>query len=193
MKLIPVGGLSLLLASAMTLSISAEDKPEAKAPAVKEVVLQDIKLNLPESWKSQKPENKLRLAQFDIPAVEGDEEGAALVVSAFNGGGGLKENMPRWIGEFRDSVKVVAKNGECAQGAYELAEVSGLYVGPSFRRRTTPLENGRAITIVLMPKDKPYYYLKLSGPAKTVDAAAKQLRTAMGADGAQEKVIQRDE
>ena len=35
----------------------------------------------PVSWKQGKPSNRLRLAQFEIPAAEGDNEAGELVVS----------------------------------------------------------------------------------------------------------------
>ena len=89
-------------------------------------------------------------------------------------------------------MKAVTKTGESASGPYEIAELTGTYAGPSFRRRATPLENARAVTIVLKPQDKPYYYLKLAGPTKTVEAALKQLREAMNADAAKEKDFDRD-
>lgn len=191
MRITAVCVASLTLAFCSLASVSGEEpkaKPETKTTEHK---IQDLSLKLPETWKTEKPENKLRLAQFVIPAVEGDDEGATLVVSAFTGGG-IKENMSRWVGEFKDSVKVVTKTGESASGPYEFADLTGTYAGPSFRRRATPLENGRAITIVLKPKDKPYYYLKLAGPLKTVEAATKQLREAIGADAAKEKDFNRE-
>lgn len=182
---------SLVAALAISSTVFAEDTKAKPTEKTTEHKIQDVVLKLPESWKTEKPENKLRLAQFVIPAVEGDDESATLVVSSFTGGG-VKENMSRWIGEFKDSVKVVTKTGESASGPYEIVEVSGTYAGPSFRRRATPLENARAVTIVLKPQDKPYYYLKLAGPTKTVEVAAKQLRDSISADAAKEKDFNRE-
>jgi hypothetical protein len=51
------------------------------------------------------------------------------------------------------------------------------------------LENGSVVTLIVMPKGKPYYYLKVTGPGKSVAAAAKALRTAIGADPKAEKKI----
>lgn len=191
---------SVLTSAAVCLSVGlvtgnqsarAADPKAKPAEKIVEHKIQDVVLKLPESWQSEKPENRLRLAQFVVPSVAGDDEKPTLVVSSF-AGGGVKENMSRWLGEFKDSVKVVTKSGESPQGPYELAEVSGTWIGPSFRRREVPMKDGHAVNLVLMPKDKPYYYLKLTGPAKSVDAAAKVLRESIGADVTKEKATERE-
>ncbi len=177
-----------LLAPLATFADDAKAKSETK---IKEHVIQDIKLKLPESWKSQAPENKLRLAQFVATNVDDEKDETTLVVSSF-AGGNTQANMPRWVGEFQGGVKAETKSGESAIGPYEVTDLVGTHVGPSFRRRTAPLENARVVMFIVMPKDKPYYYLKLTGPAKSTAAAAKTLREAIDADGSKEKVVEMD-
>lgn len=169
--------------------VRAEDAKEKAEVKLKEHAIQDIKLKLPESWKSQAPENKLRLAQFVAPNVEGEKEETTLVVSSF-AGGDTKANFPRWVGEFQGDAKAESKTGESALGPYEVTDLTGTHVGPSFRRRTTPLAEGRVVMFIVMPKEKPYYYLKLTGPSKSTIAAAKTLRAAIGADAAKEKAFE---
>ncbi len=181
-------GVAALLAPSFIRADDAKDKVEVK---LKEHVIQDIKLKLPESWKSQAPENKLRLAQFVAPNVEGEKEETTLVVSSF-AGGDSKANMSRWVGEFQGDTKAETKLGESAIGPYEVTDLIGTHVGPSFRRRTTPLADGRVVMFIVMPKEKPYYYLKLTGPSKSTAAAAKVLRAAIDADAAKEKAVEAD-
>ena len=184
--------LASLVGSVLLMSpVRAQEAKEKPAEKLVEIEIQDIKLKLPESWKQQPPENKLRLAQFTAPMAEGDNEAPTLVVSSFAGGTSA-QNMGRWTAEFKDSVKIVSKKGESPLGPYEVTEISGTYAGPSFRRRPAALENGRAINFVLMPKEKPFYYLKLTGPTKSVEAAAKTLRVAFGADEKKEKEVDRE-
>ena len=184
--------LASLVGSALLMSpVRAQEAKEKPAEKLVEIEIQDIKLKLPESWKQQPPENKLRLAQFTAPMAEGDNEAPTLVVSSF-AGGTAAQNLGRWTAEFKDSVKITTKKGESPLCPYEVTEISGSYVGPSFRRRPAPLENGRAFNFVLMPKEKPFYYLKLTGPTKSVEAAAKTLRAAFGADDKKEKDVERE-
>lgn len=180
-----------LLALVSLLSLSAAtwaDDPKSDVK-VKEHTIQDIKLKLPESWKSQPPENKLRLAQFVSPNVDGEKEETTLVVSSF-AGGNSQANLPRWVGEFLPGVKSETKSGESALGPYEVTELTGSHVGPSFRRRAAPLEDARVVMFIVMPKEKPYYYLKLTGSSKSTAAAAKTLRAAIGGDASKEKVVE---
>ena len=191
MKLLNLILASLVGSALLVSSVRAEDPKAKPAEKLNEIEIQDIKLKLPESWKQQPAENKLRLAQFTAPIAEGDNEAPNLVVSSFAGGTSA-QNMGRWTAEFKDSVKITSKKGESPQGPYEVTEISGSYAGPSFRRRPAPLENGRAVNFVLMPNEKPFYYLKLTGPTKSVEAAAKTLRAAFGADAKKEKDIERE-
>lgn len=182
---------SLTVALLMPVAAFADDIKDKSEAKLKEHSIQDIKLKLPESWKSQAPENKLRLAQFVAPNVDGEKEETILVVSSF-AGGDTKANMPRWVGEFQGAAKAETKSGESAFGPYEVTDLTGTHVGPSFRRRATPLEDARVVMFIVMPKEKPYYYLKLTGPAKSTAAAAKTLRVAIGAEGAKEKAVEAD-
>ena len=62
----------------MCAPVMAEDLVDVKA--------RDLTLSVPQSWKQQPPANSLRLAQFIIPAAEGDKEEPELVVSGPFGG-----------------------------------------------------------------------------------------------------------
>jgi len=87
-------------------------------------------------------------------------------------------------------VPVKTTKGTSSQGPYVVGDLSGTHVGSSFNRRPQPLENGRVIGIILMPEGKPYYYLKVTGPNNSVEAAAKALRKAIGADIEKEEKLE---
>ncbi|RMG38860.1 MAG: hypothetical protein D6725_06500 [Planctomycetota bacterium] len=165
---------------------------EAEAPKTRKVKVKDIELVIPQSWKQRPPSNRLRLAQFDIPPAEGDKGKVELVVSSFGGsGGGVDPNIRRWIAQFQaPGRKVKLATGESPQGKYVIADITGTYnqpVGPPILRQTRPLPNARMIAVILMPPNKPYYFLKMAGPARTVGAAVDDLRRAFGGDAAKEK------
>ena len=185
----------LLLASVLSPKFTAADDAKADGkkaePKLVKVAARDITLEIPESWKEEKPQSRLRLTQFALPKAEGDTEKAELAVFVFPGGGTIEQNLPRWVNEFeRSTLKVKTTKGTSSQGPYVVGDLTGTHRGSSFSRRPKPLENGRIIGIILMPKGKPFYYLKVTGPNKSVEAAAKALRKAIGADIAKEEKLE---
>jgi hypothetical protein len=152
-----------------------------------EVEFKDLKLTVPASWKQEEPSNNLRLGQFQIGPAEGDKEAAELVISSFpGGGGGVDANLKRWIGEFSpEGRKVKLWQGTSSQGKYYLCDLTGTYnkrVGPPIAGKTTPVPGSRALEIILVIPEKNVYFLKLTGPEKTVTAAEQDFRKSIGAN-----------
>ena len=157
------------------------------AEKTKKVVAKDIILNVPTSWKQSPASNNLRTAQFAIPKVEGDKDDAELVVYFFGGaGGGVNANLERWSWQFQPGgKKQKIYKGQSKQGEYYLLDITGVYnkpIGPPINRQTNPTPGYQMMAVVLMIKDKGNYFLKLTGPQKTVAAAAQALRVAIDAD-----------
>lgn len=174
--------LSLLVLTLLFVAptLSAADK-------TKKVMAKDITLNVPTTWKQSPASNNLRTAQFAIPKVEGDRDDAELVVYFFGGaGGGVNANLERWSGQFQPGgKKQKVYKGESKQGEYYLLDITGVYnkpIGPPINRQTNPTPGYQMLAVVLMVKDKGNYFLKLTGPQKTVAAASKALRLAIDAD-----------
>lgn len=162
------------------------------AEKTKTVTAKDIKLTVPTSWKQGEVTNRLRTAQFEIPAAEGDKDAAELVVYFFGGaGGGVDANLQRWAGQFQPAgKKQQIYQGKSNQGEYHLIDITGVYnkpIGPPVQRMTNPTPGYQMLGIVLLVKDKGNYFLKLTGPQKTVATAAEALRKAIGADIKNEK------
>ncbi len=165
----------------------AADKSEAKTTEVK---VKDITLTVPESWKQEKPSNNFRLAQFAIPAVEGDDRPADLSISSFpGGGGGVDPNLSRWISQFGgEGRKAKVTTGKSEYGTYYVADISGTFNDRNFRTRTTKAyPDSRMLGVILNVKDKGVYFIKLIGPDKTVAAASDELRAAFGGNAKTEK------
>lgn len=167
----------------------AEDAGNAPARTVK---VKDITLEVPAGWKQSPASNKLRLAQFDIPPVEGDKESAELVISSFGGGGGgIEANVRRWIDQFEaDGRKAKLTTGKSPQGEYVLVDLQGTYkmpVGPPFLRQTKPMPGARMLSVILQVEKSGNYFLKLTGPEATVSSQADALRASFGANAKEEK------
>tara|TARA_R110002111_G_scaffold247140_2_gene310024 strand:- start:19479 stop:20075 length:597 start_codon:yes stop_codon:yes gene_type:complete len=178
----------------LSLAIYACTAHAEETPAkTNEVKIKDITLNVPANWKSAPPSNNLRLAQFEIPAVEGDKEPAELVISSFGGtGGGTSANITRWIGQFAAGMdrEVKVTQGEFKDGKYVFADLSGTYnksIGPPFLRKTEAVPDSRMLGVILAIEGKPYYFLKLTGSKKTVASIVDEFRASFGANAKDEK------
>ena len=162
------------------------------AVETKDIKVQDITLKVPGGWKQQEPANKLRLAQFAIPAVDGDKDPGEVVISHFGGdGGGVDANLKRWNDQFTgDDKQIKLSQGKSAQGEYYMSEVSGTYqkpVGPPVAGKKEPTPGYRSLNVILTIPEKGNYFIRLIGPDKTVKAAAEAFRTSFGGDAATEK------
>lgn len=177
----------ILIASLAGSFVIADDKAADQAAKPEKVKLDGITLLVPANWEREKPSNRLRLAQFQIPLAEGDKQPTELVVYHFGGsGGGVAANIRRWINQFSGpgrTSKIV--KGTSPLGAYYLVDISGTYnmpVGPPIRRQTKELPDARMLAIILQVKDQGNYFLKLAGPEKTVTAQARALRASIQGD-----------
>ena len=167
--------------------LAEEAKTETKT---NDVNLGGLTLSIPESWENQPPENRLRLAQFSIPAAEGAEGSAELVVfPPF--GGSVDDNITRWINQFdSEGLELKLSQGTTEQGKYHMANIAGLYKkpdGPPFLRKTIDAPDHRMLAVILEIKDQGNYFLKLVGPKKTVDGVVDDFRKSFGADVKSEK------
>jgi len=165
------------------------------APKTIDVKVKDLKLAVPADWTQEEPASSMRLSQFKIPPVEGDEEAAELVISSFKGGGGgVDPNLKRWIGEFAaEGRKVKLLKGDSKQGEYYLSDLTGTFnkrVGPFAAGKTTPVPGSRALGVILVVPDKDVYFLKLVGPEKTIKTAEKAFKSSFGADPEKEEAYE---
>lgn len=179
-------GTALALALLVTPHLSAED---AKT---KDVEVKDITLTVPDSWK-QKDVSGFRAAQFEVPAVEGDKDAGELVVFHFgpNGGGGVQANIDRWVKQFdSDERTLKVSDGESKVGKYTLVELTGTWnksIGPPIAMKTAKMPGARFIGVILQPEKGGDFFLRLTGPDKTVATNAKAFRASFGADAEKEK------
>jgi hypothetical protein len=131
----------------------------------------------PQGWQPARPSSSMRVAEFTLPHAAGDAEDALLVVYYFGaaGGGGVQANIERWVGQMQQpggkpSDAVAKRTARKVNGlAVTLVDVSGTYVAevapgaaahnnkPNFRLRAGVVETASGP-----------YYIKLTGPEKTV-------------------------
>lgn len=145
------------------------------------VDLDGLKSTAPGDWKEQAPSNRMRFMQFRLPKKGDDKHDAELVIFR-NISGTAKENVQRWKGQFSPpegkKIDDVAKVEELKVSGAELTylDVSGTYlfktrpVDPSDKGEKRP--NYRMLA-VQFDAPKNIYHIKLTGPAKTVEAYKK--------------------
>lgn len=137
-----------------------------------------LRFEMPKGWVPKAPSSSMRVAEFVLPKADGDAEDATLTVYSFPGGGGtIEANLERWIGQMSQPdgkpSKDLAKTTTLTSTAgvkMTLVDVPGTYIAevspgsterfnkPGFRLRAAVVETTAGP-----------YYVKLTGPAKTVE------------------------
>lgn len=130
----------------------------------------------PEGWQKIPSASATRVADFSLPRASGDLEDAELVLYYFEGAGGAVDaNLQRWLRQIEQpdgmpSRLRARKQTRKVNGLLvTLLDVSGIYVAsmvpgasdhnnkPNFRMRAGVIQTPRGP-----------YYIKLTGPRKTV-------------------------
>jgi hypothetical protein len=135
----------------------------------------------PAEWKAVTTSSSMRVAQFAVPRTAGDSADGELVVYYFGGSGGsIEANIERWVGQMQQpdgkpSSAIARRESRTINGLkITLVDVSGTYVAEmtpgSPQRHNSPNFRLRA-AVIETPKGP--YFIKLTGPAKTIAAAEK--------------------
>jgi hypothetical protein len=133
----------------------------------------------PDAWKAVPSASSMRVAQFSLPRAAGDPADAELVVYYFGGtGGSVEANIERWVGQMqqpdgRPSSAVAKRSTRQVNGLrLTVVDVTGTYVAEmtpgSAQRHNSP--NFRLRAAVVETAKGPYF-IKLTGPAKTIAAS----------------------
>jgi hypothetical protein len=130
-----------------------------------------VKWNAPRRWEA-KPASGMRSATYLIPAANGDSEGAECAVFE-RLGGGVQENITRWIGQFEKADGPPTQRQETINSLLVTTiDVSGTFKGGGamMGQSSAPKGGFRLLGAIVEGPDGPVFF-KLTGPAKTVAAA----------------------
>ncbi|MCA9047374.1 MAG: hypothetical protein KDA89_01515 [Planctomycetaceae bacterium] len=157
------------------------------AAKTSEVRLKDLVLQLPNTWKTAPSAGNMRLATYTTPVADGDSEPGEFTVFSFaGGGGGVADNLSRWVGQFSsDGRTSKITKGMAGETEYYVADISGTFnkpVGPPILRKTEAAPGFRMLAAIVVLEGKGVYYLKLSGPDATIKAQAEAFRASFGGD-----------
>lgn len=140
-----------------------------------------LTFEVPEGWKSTRPGSQMRRAQIAIPAAEGDKEDGECVLFAFPGGAGTVDaNIERWAGQFRSESgappKPAVKKAKGKNTDVTVVEIKGRYVAPvAPGNPETVNKPGFVLLGAIAETPDVSYFLKVTGPEKTMKAAAADL------------------
>jgi hypothetical protein len=137
----------------------------------------------PPAWQTRPAASTMRVAEFVVPKLAGDPEDAELIVyyfgSAFGAlGGGVDANVERWIGQVQQpdgsaSKDKVRRESQTINGLkVTTVDLSGTYVA-EVRPGATERYNkpGFRLRAAVVETAKGPYFIKMTGPAKTMAAA----------------------
>jgi hypothetical protein len=133
----------------------------------------------PLDWKPARPASTFRVAQYEIPAVEGETPGEVAVFHFTGSGGSVEDNVARWVSQFSDAGGKAIDPAAVKRETFEanglkvhFVEVSGyMMVGKSMggTGERSPGEYRLLGGIVEMPDGN--WFFKGTGPDKTMATA----------------------
>ena len=125
----------------------------------------------PEGWKSAKPSSNMRAAQFSA----GDAE-VVFFYFGPRGGGGVKANVDRWMGQFQDTKSQKVETKEVGDVKVTYARATGTFMsGPPFGGPKTP-KKGYALLGAIIEGKEGAIFVKMTGPEATVQANADKMK-----------------
>ncbi|MFH2054878.1 MAG: hypothetical protein ABIJ61_02860 [bacterium] len=151
---------------------SHDKAAEEQAAAPKETIgsVAGIQWHVPGDWTIA-PEKPMRVATYQIAAVEGDSSKAECAVYYFgpDQGGSVEANIKRWIGQMKEPASVERSDLESALGKVALLEVTGTYKESAGPMMAVKAEHpGWKLIGAVVPGPQGSVFFKLTGPAATV-------------------------
>ena len=134
----------------------------------------------PPGWQSRPAASSMRVAEFVVPKVAGDPEDAEVIVYYFGGtGGSVDANIERWLGQMQQpdgsaSRDKAQRRTQVVNGLkVSTIDVAGTYVAElrpgAAERHNKP---GFRLVAAVVETARGPYYIKITGPAKTMAAAS---------------------
>ncbi len=148
------------------------------------IVIGPLKSKLPHGWSSVLPANPMRVAQFELPAVQGDPETGVISVFFFGPqAGSIDENIERWHSQFQQpdggSTAEVSKREDFEVGGMPvtLVRFSGMMLPSAMpgATQTQPLTGWMNLSAIVTTPEG-FWYFKGIGPVNTMRAQEKAMR-----------------
>ena len=133
----------------------------------------------PAAWQTRPAASTMRVAEFVIPRAQGDAEDGELVVYYFGTGAGTVDaNIDRWIGQIQQPDGSATKDkarrtNQTVNGLHlTLVDAEGTYVAQMRPGSTERFDKpGFRLRAAVVDTPRGPYYIKMTGPARTIGAA----------------------
>ena len=158
------------------LAWSAEEEADDPKARVVPIAAGAFELTAPNDWKRGQPRSNIIEHEFALPGEKKEQEPGRLTIMA--AGGSVEANVDRWLGQFADrkEEKVEPKEIEVAGKKVLLVDISGTFrdqrgpFAPAVERKDYRMLGA---ILALGEKDRGNVFLKLTGPAATIEHQAK--------------------
>jgi hypothetical protein len=135
----------------------------------------------PRRWQRKTPSTSMRAAEYAVPRAAGDSDDGECIVITFGPGqgGGIDDNVNRWVAQFTGATPPVRTNREVhglkvtrveTAGTYTPMRMPGMPAAPASRP-------GWRLVGEIVEAPSGLWFFKLTGPDATVKAAAPELET----------------
>ena len=157
-------------------------------PGIQSAAARALTYTAPAEWHTRPAGSSMRVAEFVIPRVKGDAEDGELIIYYFGTSAGTVDaNINRWIGQIQQpdgsSTKDKARRATRTVNGLTVTTVdaTGTYVA-EMRPGATEHFNKPGVRLRAAVVDTPRgaYYIKMTGPAATIDAADKAFDAFIG-------------
>jgi hypothetical protein len=150
-------------------AIKAVHANEPAAPV--EFTVGAFKFDRPEGWGWIVPSSPMRKAQLSVPATDGGDAGEVTFFHFGAGqGGGVKQNVDRWVGQFQNPVSDT-KTEKVGNTNVTFVEAAGTFASGMPGGPTTPKQS-YALRGAILENAQGDVYVKFTGPEALVKTAA---------------------
>lgn len=167
-----------LLLAVACLALGCGDAKDGTTKQGPIVSLGELQSRAPTTWEKEQPSNDMRLYQFRLPKVAGDEKDGEVLVFKFGSfGGTAAQDVARWKqqlippeGKKVDDVSKVT-DLTVSGNPVTVLDITGTYLdGPPNMppERKTPRPNYRMVAVHFKTPGQIYHAI-MRGPAKTVE------------------------
>jgi hypothetical protein len=135
----------------------------------------------PDGWQRVTPSSSMRAAQYSVPAVAGEAESAEVTVFHFGSqmGGGVEENITRWVGQFKGVEPSAVKRSQSVSNGlthYFVQIEAGQFQGSGMMGAPSEPKDNFGLLGVVTEAPTGKYFFKMTGPSKTVAANEAKFR-----------------
>ncbi len=148
---------------------AAAEQPSGKSAGV--VDLDTVNFTTPAGWTRKTTSSSFIAAEFTLPRAKGDDADGRLTVST--AGGSVDANIDRWKGQFQPKPTAAKQDVVDVAGLkVTIVDLSGEYNDQPGPFAPAVKRSGYRMIGAVIPVDGQLYFVKATGPEKTIAANA---------------------